>query len=330
MNAPIFVVGANRSGTTLIRLLLNAHSNIAVPDELTYFGHSIGGVPISQWRTPSHDQSAYAAFVDDFLQTNCAPLAKDLDLDDVRTTILSVAPNLRVPYQTVLEAWARHHGKDRWGEKTPGNLFYADYVLEMFPDAQFIYVVRDPRAGVASMQNVTFFPDDVVFNALSRRKHWKAGHRYLNSSVPDTQQITVRYEDLVRDPKMTVQRLCEFIDEPFEPGMLSFHEDADRYMKDEAASNYNEAATKPISTDRIHGGTHRLTSTEIAIVESICAPEMKEFGYEPAHARLDWRSILEIGTKRLYWLVQCWRNPHRHFTVKSPIFARSRQRLGLL
>lgn len=330
MNAPIFVVGANRSGTTLVRLLLNAHSQIAIPDELTYFGPSIGGVPLEDWNGPDLDADRYAAFVDDFLDTNCEPLSGALDLEAVRERILSAPPSLRTPYQTVLAAWARSHGKTRWGEKTPANLFYADYILEMFPDAHFVYVVRDPRAGVASMQRVDFFPDDVVFNALSRYKHWRAGHRYLETAVPPSQRLTIRYEDLVRDPEATVRRMCSFLDESFEPGMLAFHTDADRYMKEEAASGHNKAATKPISSDRIHGWTDRLTPTEIAIVEFICAAEMQEFEYEPAQPPLTMGSRLEIGAKHLYWQLQSWRNPYRHFTVKSPIFARSRKRLGLL
>jgi hypothetical protein len=330
MTSPIFVVGANRSGTTLVRLILNAHSQIAIPDELTYFGPTIHGIPLDHWRRPNLDAAAYEAFIDQFLETNCATLSKDLDLTDVKDDILSAPPSLRTPYQTVLEAWANHHGKARWGEKTPANLFYVDYMLEMFPDARFIYVVRDPRAGVASMQRVSFFPDDVVFNALNRYKHWRAGHRYLNASVPPTQRMTIRYEDLVQAPDETVCRICTFLDEPFEASMLDFYEDAERYMGDEAASNFNKAATTPISSDRIHNWCNRLTPAEVATIQSICTAEMDEFGYEPTTVPLNLLSLVEIFAKKLYWQVQSLRNPYRHYTVKDLTFARSRHRLGLL
>lgn len=330
MDAPIFVVGANRSGTTLVRLILNAHSRIAIPDELTYFGPSIAGVPVAQWRSPSLSSAAYEAFVDDFLETSCAPFLNDLDRKHLRSTILSQPPNLRTPYQTVLRAWAHHHGKARWGEKTPGNLFYVDHILDMFPDARFVYVVRDPRAGVASMQKVSFFPDDVVFNALSRRKHWRAGHQYLERAVPAAQRLTLRYEDLVQEPERYVRQLCTFVGERFEPAMLSFYQDANQYMKTGAATRYNQAATKPISSDRIRGWTRQLTAADVAVVETICTPEMREFGYEPTQKAPPVRTLLEILIKSLYWRVQSWRNPYRHYTVKSPIFARMRHRLGLL
>lgn len=328
-NSPLFIVGANRSGTTLLRLILNAHSRIAIPDELIYFGHEIHGVPISDWQRPALDSSSYAALVDNFLSQNCSLLLKDLDAAELRSQILASPPSLRKPYATVLQAWADHHGKARWGEKTPGNLFFADYILEMFPSAQFVYVVRDPRAGVASMERVSFFPDDVVFNALTRRKHWKAGHQYLRKSVPQSQRVTIQYEDLVQQPEVEVRQVCEFLGEAFEPEMLRFHEDADKYMREEAANGFNDAATRPISDTAIDSWRKNLTQDEIATVEFICGPEMKEQGYPPLNLALSLPQMVMIGVKWTYWSVQSMRNSYRNFMVKSPMFARLRYRLGL-
>ena len=186
--SPIFIVGANRSGTTLLRLLLNAYSRIAIPDELIYLDSHLGGAPIEQWRDPALSPEEYEAFVDRFLDDNCQPLT-ELDHAALKAEILAGRPDLRRPYRLALEDWAHHHGKDRWGEKTPGNLFYADVLLDMFPEAQFLYVVRDPRAGVASMQKVSFFPDDIVFNALSRRKHDTEGRALLELAPADDRSL---------------------------------------------------------------------------------------------------------------------------------------------
>lgn len=330
MHPPIFIVGANRSGTTLLRLILNAHSRIAVPDELIYFDSYLAGIPVERWRNPGLSSEAYEAFVDRFLSKNCRPL-DELDRGQLKKEILAGRPDFKRPYRCALEAWARHYGKERWGEKTPGNLFYADVILDMFPEARFLYVVRDPRAGVASMQEVSFFPDDVIFNALSRRKHDTEGRALLERHVPSAQRRTVQYEDLVRDPEASTRSMCHFLDEPFEPQMLRFHEKADRYMKEKAKQSYNAAATRPITDDRIDAWKDQLTLDQVATVEHVCADIMRGFGYAPTGGRPSLATQGRILVKWAYWAWQCWRHRDvRHYTVKYPMFARTRSRVEKL
>jgi hypothetical protein len=330
VDAPIFIVGANRSGTTLLRLILNAHPRIAIPDELIYFRSSLAGTPIEQWRTPDLSPPEYEAFVDRFLDATDRPLDA-LDHSQLKDDILDGPPTFRRPYRCALEAWARHHGKDRWGEKTPGNLFYADVILDMFPEARFLYMVRDPRAGVASMQRVSFFPDDVIFNALSRRKHDTKGRALLKRAVPDTQRMTVRYEDLVRNPAPETRAVCRFLGEDFSPEMLQFHRNADDYMKDEAEEQYNATATRPITDDRVDAWRNRLAPNQVAAVESICHGVMQRFRYEPTGHSLPLATRGEMLVKKAYWALQCWRHRDvRHYTVKSQFLERSANRLRAL
>lgn len=312
--APIFVVGANRSGTTLVRLMLNAHPRIAIPEELNYFKM---GPYSHSWDNPTWDANGYADFVDCVLE-RYLPLLPDLDAEAVRPHLLDTnAPTYRTPYARLLDTWAATEGKARWGEKTPGNLFYVDWLIEMFPDAQFIYVQRDPRAGVASMQRVSFFPDDVIFNALNRRKSWTVGHRLLRRVVPAAQRITIRYEDLVRTPKQVAHTLCTFLGETYSPDMLRFHTNAEHYMKVEAATSFNAAATRPISDDRVEGWKNDLSSIEVAWIESICAKEMTHFGYTPLNPPCSLKARLVQQAKTAYWHYDMWRNrQYRPYIVR--------------
>lgn len=327
MDAPIFIVGANRSGTTLLRLILNAHSRIAIPDELVYITPYVANVGIYAWRDPGMHPSYYASFVRNFLQGN-AEVLSPLDLDALAQDITtSTSPNLRSPYQMALEAWADHHGKQRWGEKTPSNIFYADAILDMFPDAHFIHVIRDPRGGVASMQGVKFFADDVALNALNRKKYLTEGQDTLEQHVPSRQRTVVRYEDLVREPKATMRCLCDFLSEPFEPSMLRFYEDSERYMRDEATRSFNAAATHPISPAKIDEWKDRLSPQDVGIVESICRQQMKAYNYDLAMLPLSLTTKLEVLFKTAYWHWQMWRNRHiKHYLVKHRIFARTKTR----
>ncbi len=328
MKSPIFIVGANRSGTTLLRLILNAHPNLAIPEEVVYFGSSLAGVPIDRWRDPGLSKEAYTSFVMQFLDNNCQPLG-DIDRDELLDMILEEGPaDFRRPYQCVLEAWAGRQGKSRWGEKTPGNLFYADIIHEMFPDARFIHLVRDPRAGVSSMLGTSFFPNDVVFNALGRAKFMTEGRVLLERHVPAEQRFLLRYEDIVAAPEPTIRALCDFLGEAFEPAMMDFHEDASRFMKKEAATDFNAAATRPISADMRDKWRSKLDTADIAKIQAVCRRPMAEYGYELEPATLAFRDRLEVWIKQLYWRYQTYRNRHvRHYTVKSMMFARVRGRM---
>jgi hypothetical protein len=328
MTSPVFIVGANRSGTTLLRLILNAHSRIAIPEELNYFYAHMAGVPITRWR--GHTISPQ--FVDRIIDKNCHPLAElGLDIEHLRKEIKLHSPlTLREPYRMILEAWARREDKPRWGEKTPANLYYADVLIDMFPEARFIHIVRDPRGGVASMQRVHFYPNDVVFNALARHRAMTSGREILESNVPTNQRLTIRYEDLVADPDTVVPQICTFIDESYEPAMLDFHRSSERYMKKSAATGFNANATKPISEDVAQKWKRRLSEDQVAVIEHVCMSHMQLFGYEKVGARLSSRRAVELLIKRAYWRWKCWENrENRHYTVKSPMFARTRKKLRL-
>lgn len=324
--SPIFIVGANRSGTTLLRLVLNAHPRIAIPEELIYFRSTMADVPVENWADPSLPDDTYAAFVRQFIDQNCEPLS-GLDRDTLINEVLKGPHDFREPYRRVLEAWAAAHGKERWGEKTPGNLFFVDILLEMFPDAKFIHLVRDPRACVSSMNRASFFSSDTVLNALNWRKYVTQGDTLLEG-IPSSQYTTLRYEDLVDTPESCVRALCKFLEEDFDPGMLRFHRDAERYMKAEAANSFNSAATRPISDSMISKWKAQLNRAEIALIEWICADAMTEHGYTPIGPPLrirDWPFLL---VKQGYWLLQTARHSHvREYTVHHEFLARVRGHL---
>jgi hypothetical protein len=329
--APIFIVGANRSGTTLLRLMLNAHSRLAVPEELRYFRSDYAGTSIDTWRSPNLSSAAYETIVRDFV-TEATTLHPELNGPTLLDRILNGgAHDLRRPYQVVLDAWATLHGKVRWGEKTPGNLFYVDVLCEMFPNAYFLYVVRDPRAGVASMLKTDFFPNDVVFNAMSRRKHFEVGERLLREHVAPDHWMSIRYEDLTAAPEATLHRVCALIGEQYEPAMLRFHRTAEAYMTEKAATSFNASAKRPVTTAKINAWHGELSEQDAALIEAICAKEMGAYGYAPVAPKMSFGARLELLFKTAYWLLQSLRNRHiRDYTVKHAAFARLRSRLRQL
>lgn len=328
---PIFIVGANRSGTTLLRLMLNAHSQIAIPEEMLYFRSHYASARIEDWRNPSLSEADYEEIVQTFV-SHAAKLHPELEARTLSQRILeNPRRDLRHPFASVLSEWAKSHGKKRWGEKTPGNLFYVDVISTMFPDSYFIYVVRDPRAGVASMVKANFFPQDIILNALTRRKHDRVGLKLLREHIPQNQWLVTRYEDIVQYPERELNRICDMIGERYEPGMLEYYDSATRYMKAEASQSFNAAATKPVMTSKISRWRTQLTPFQIAAVEHTCKEEMRRYSYEPLYPALSiWENVqlrTNIAMRVAYWHWQMWRHQDvRHYTVKHEMFARARSR----
>jgi hypothetical protein len=320
-DAPFFIVGANRSGTTLLRLMLNAHSRLGVPEEMGYLNARIGGVPLARWQAPGWTEAGWSAFVRTFVTDSCRHL-DGLRPEVLEREIARGERTLRQPYATALAAWARHHGKARWGEKTPGNLFYADVLHAWFPEARFVEIVRDPRAGVASLVRAPFCVDDAATNALNWHKHLTAGRARLRR-VPAWARMTVRYEDLVADPTRELVRICSFLGEGFEPAMLGFHAEARAHMKPEAAAGYNAAATRPVTRTSVERWRQELTRHDQQVVERVCRAEMEALGYRRESEPLGPRRAAALAALSAYWHLQNLRNRARpHWTLQHAPFAR--------
>ena len=303
-DAPFFIVGASRSGTTLLRLMLNAHSRLGVSDELKYFNTIAPHADLSAWRAPGLDAAAFARLVDGWLHRR-REVFRGMDLDGLRHTILTGEWTLRAPYAAAAAAWARHHGKARWGEKTPRNLFYADLLTDMFPAARFLYVARDPRAVVASMNRAPYFSNDAVLNALNVRRAAGEGYALLCTSVPAERRCAVRYEDLVAEPEATVQAVCAFLGEAYEPAMLDFHRTSARYLAHEIQT---PAVARPVDAAHAGAWTHRLRPAEIAAVEAICADALDAWGYVPTGTALPASARLDRAAKQAYWSWKGWQH----------------------
>ncbi|MEL6492901.1 MAG: sulfotransferase, partial [Cyanobacteria bacterium J06621_3] len=218
MASPFFIIGPERSGTTLLRLILNAHSTLAVPEEMGYFGFDfLPGIDITRWENPDLSWEEYVQYVHNFLSNRTETL-KDFDIRGLENTILETKEsNLKHPYKVVLDEFAKLHRKQRWGEKTPNNVFFIDVLHQMFPEAKFIHIVRDPRSIVCSMNQDDFpwFSDDSVINALNWRKKARSAERLLEKHVPYQQRMLIRYEDLVTDPELSIRQVCRFLGEEF-------------------------------------------------------------------------------------------------------------------
>lgn len=332
MGAPFFIVGASRSGTTMLRLLLNAHPNIGVPKELAYFERCARFTDLEKWEFPDLTKNSYRTFVNGFLQKKKLAL-EGIDVEQLEEDIVaSGPPNLARPFRMAIDTWAMKEGKSIWGEKTPKNLFYVDIIQKMYPDTKFVYIIRDPRAVVYSMNRFARFQDDSVLNAFNWLQAATSGYELLMTHVPEERRYILKYEDLVADVESTTKSLCAFLDEPFHEDMLEFYQKSKTnihpHSKELGGVN---TLTKPITTVSVDKWRNGLSPSDIANVEAVCMKEMKHFGYDLTGHRLTGYSKVKMHLKMTYCQWQQRRNKHlRAYQIAFKPFDKTRDRFRKL
>jgi hypothetical protein len=188
VEAPAFVLSSVRSGSTLVRVLLDSHSQIHAPQELHLRDIQVGV-------KSKYGEKALGS----------------LGLDAAHLEYLL--------WDRLLHRELADSGKRILVNKTPSDVFILDRIRECWPEARFIFLLRHPAAIVAS-RHATRPPDSAERNAELVRRYCVAVER-ARTTLPGH---TVRYEDLAADPATETQRLCAFLGVPWEPTMLDYGE----------------------------------------------------------------------------------------------------------
>jgi hypothetical protein len=129
---------------------------------------------------------------------------------------------MRESVESLITRFAEKCGKWRWAEKTPAHVFHMALMHEMFPKARFIHMIRDGRAVVRSLQQMSWAPRKLRWSIKRWKTSVEAG-RKAAQSLPPGYYVEVHYEELVANPRGVAERLCDFIGEPYSPRMLEFH-----------------------------------------------------------------------------------------------------------
>jgi hypothetical protein len=167
-------------------------------------------------------------------------------------------------------------GAHRWVEKTPRNILRIDYLFRLFPDAQFIHMIRDPRDTLCSMKQkaATEKPKWVRYTAAFTAPEWV---RCIHAGLPWRERperyMEVRYEQLVRDPKAEMQRVLAFLGEPWCHAVLDAS--ADRVRNTNGGNDHT-----PIFATSIGRWKRELSPEEIACIQSTAGDTMALLSYE--------------------------------------------------
>ena len=257
---PFFIVGCGRSGTTLLRSMLDNHPQVGVPLESLFIIDYL----ISQ-RSPSVLRKLLPR---EYELAEWGLTCTPDDLSDCATAAEMIDRLHRL--------YLRTHGKSRWGQKTPRFVRYGELLLSTFPEARFVHMIRDPRAVARSLVRSEVHRSTVLHAAQRWVTDVSAGLD-LERNHPD-KVLRLRYESMVSEPEVELRRVCDFLDLEFVERMLRFHERApDAYGS--YSQHIHSGLGRPVSTDATETWREQLGAADIAMVESLCAPLMDELGY---------------------------------------------------
>ena len=285
-----FVVGAARSGTTLLRMMLDAHGELALPFETQLLPELIdlqaeGATPeqlaehlVSHRRWP------------DF----------GLDADRQRAAFAAVEPfDLGEAMRTFYRAYAESQGKPRWGDKSPGYALHIRRIAEVMPEAHFVHLIRDGRdVRLSQLRRGSGHPT-AAKHARRWKRRVKRGRRQ-GGRVPH--YMEVRYEALIADPEPELRRICGFVGLDFDPVMLSYHERAGERLgeidRDLEAGQENAAARErplfkaedrldfhsltkePPRPNRVGKWRTEMPAEDLADFERVAGDLLAELGYQ--------------------------------------------------
>ncbi len=280
----VFVVGMNRSGTTLLRMMLDAHPQLTIPPE-THFVPDLIKAAREPEATP---ESALAAM-------KSAREWGDFGFSDEQMLArLQALPKLRPgpAVRTFYEAYMEEQGKPRWGEKTPTYVQKMKLIQRALPEARFVHVIRDGRDVALSVLDRTV--RELTAGDIAKRWRKKIGKAREDSPKLE-HYLEIRYEDLILETEPVLRRVSEFIDLPWDDSMLAYHERSGERLQEMARALPGDGrakelsverrmathamTTKPPSVDRVARWRTQMTAEQRAEFEAVAGELLEELGY---------------------------------------------------
>ncbi|MFC4535099.1 sulfotransferase family protein [Sphaerisporangium dianthi] len=274
---PIFVIGCPRSGTTMLQLMLHSHERIAVPPETrfllpAYFHRRLHGD-----MRDAENRRALAKWI----ATDKSTRFGELGLDRAAYVRRAVEGpgSLGSVIGEAFRAYAERFGKPRWGEKRPCYIKHVDVLLRLFPDAQFVHLVRDGRDCVASLKEMPWYNLD-VFHAIATWAEAVDLGRRCAERLPAGSYYELRYEDLTAGPQEELVKLCRFLGEDFDPAMCEPRRMATTAVP--AHKVWHSNTHREVTQARVGSWATRLEPWELALCERVLGGRLRDRGYEPA------------------------------------------------
>lgn len=286
-----FIVGVGRSGTTMLRLMLDAHPDLAIPPETHFVPELIDA--IESGATPEQAVATMTA-VRQWGDLHTDP-------DDVvarwrRLASFETGPALRAFY----EMYAERQGKPRYGEKTPAYVKNMVKIEAAMPEARFIHVIRDGRDVALSRWKRTLGDKDPAPASQVAETWQRRIRRAQRHGRKVGHYMELRYEDLVTDTEPNLRRIAGFLELPWDPVMLTYHEHAAERMAEmardlpatdgkptrpgEERMQAHAMTQKPPDPSAMYRWKEKMSPGDVAAFDGAAGELLADLGYEVGSA----------------------------------------------
>lgn len=273
---PFFVVGVARSGTTLLRWMLNEHPRLTIPQE----SHWV--VDLAPLREPWSPRSPDAVL--DRLLTTDRYRAEWMDEAVVRAAVRDRCPSSYPELvSAVFGVYADQRGKPRWGDKTPWYVNHIGLLAELFPQAPFVHIIRDGREVAASLMETGWHKGPIATAA----DYWResvSGAREAGRALGPDRYCEIQLEHLIAEPERVLRRVCATLGETYTSRLLDYPKRAavlanyaPRYQR------WLRHLAKP-PTPGLRDWRIGLSGSEREQVEAGCGALLEQLGYTTGRA----------------------------------------------
>ena len=305
--SPVFVVGCPRSGTTLLQTMLDSHPRLSV----LYEADALVDIPLGLRSSLANASEALTLAEG---HPNCRTHSFDTRTARAVCTELGIT-DAAGAMRVLAASRAFAQGKGRWGSKNPKALLHLAELAIVYPDAQFVHVIRDGRDSASSQARV--HDRSIVQSALLWRTGMRTGRR-AGSSLGPERYLEVRLEELLSSPEDQIRRMCAFLREDFDQSLLHSNTAARERIPPSSLTFHPRLGEppRPLPPSRDGAATGLVQRTVAALIGA----ELVELGYVPAASSSRFLRIVYVIIGYTFFLVSLRRSLRelfRHFARSS-------------
>jgi len=274
-NEPIFIVGSPRSGTTLLSAMLGSHSRLYCGPETQFFNK----IANSKLKKINSDDDWYQKASNILCEITLSGQVVVELFGENQSSIVKYLNDQPRNKKSLLESLCRNNahknGKARWIEKTPNHILHLAEIRSMYPAAKIIRIMRDPRDSAKSMIDLPWTTESFIENSYLWKKWYEQSEGFLNT---DNQSLTVKFEDLLCKSQNVLTKICKFIGEDFEEGMLDTKASAKLVIS--KGEPWKNQVGQSLDTKKVATWKKKLDHEDINFADRFFKQVLSLYGYE--------------------------------------------------
>lgn len=300
----IFMIGTQRSGSNLLRLMLNQLPEITAPHPPHILQRM---TPLMSAYGDLQNDNHFQSLVEDvcrLVELNPVPWqGVEFDRDNIAQRARS--RSLMGVFEAIYDQAARARGAANWCCKSLANIKFLPAIEAHFRNARYIYLYRDGRDVAVSFRKAIVGEKHYYHIA----RDWAQTQRLaltMEAHIGPDRFFRVKYEDMVEEPEATMMRLCEFLDTEYRPDMLNFHETDEAHRAAQSSDLWGNV-TQPIMKGNTGKFRTEASEEDIRIFESMAGDVLDKLNYrrsivfqgKEGHYRADQVKLFDIENEAL-------------------------------